>query len=50
MKTLRKKDTQYKIKEILHSGSCGVRGTEVTVETENSIYVFERMWKNGELL
>ena len=109
MKTLRKKDTQYKIKEILHSGSCDVRGTkrtdgryplrigrivdldvtkiigdapmiinyvghtdgtslkgmvlytshvihitvkvtEVTVETENSIYVFERMWKNGELL
>ena len=109
MKTLRKKNTQYKIKEILHSGSCGVRGTkrtdgryplrigrivdldvtkltgnapmvinyvcdsdgtsfeglvlytshvisitvkvtEVTVETENFIYVFERMWKSGELL
>lgn len=30
MKTLRKKDTQYKIKEILHSGSCGVRGTKRT--------------------
>lgn len=109
METLRKKNTQYKIKEILHSGSCGIRGTkrtdgryplrigriveldvnkitgsapmiisyvcdsdgssleglvlytsrvvgitvkvtEVTVETENSIYVFERMWKSGELL
>lgn len=109
METLRKKNTQYKIKNILHSGSCGVRGTkrtdgryplrigriveldvskiirnvpmiisyvcdsdgtsleglvlytsrvvgitvkvtEVTVETENSIYVFERMWKSGELL
>lgn len=101
-----KKNAQYKIKEILHSGSCGIRGTkrtdgryplrigrtvdfdvtkltrnapmiisyicdsdgtsleglvlytsyvisvtvkvtEVTVETENSIYVFERIWKNG---
>ena len=106
METLRKKNTQYKIKEILHSGSCGIRGTkrtdgryplrigrtvdidvtkltedapmiiryvsdsdgtsleglvlytshvisitvkvtEVIVETENSIYVFERIWKNG---
>lgn len=27
-----------------------VKVTEVTVETENSICVFERMWKNGELL
>lgn len=109
MEILRKKNTQYKIKNILHSGSCGVRETkrtdgryplrigriveldvnkiirnvpmiisyvcdsdgtsleglvlytsrvvsitvkvtEVTIETENSIYVFERMWKSGELL